>query len=389
MKHKKAIVLATIIALLLTTTAVAYIKSSIVTTRTETNSEFDIEALETHKILRVDCGANTCDSEIVLDLKWGSKESDVGMSIYQEGPEMPVSYTVPSAYAIGRDGKIYVADTENNLLKIFKDGTLISRIDMPERCSDGEYSMPFVLRDISIDDNGNIYGLNTFANKIVYIDVEKKSVENAFESIDFNTLWTVDVLCDSSVLLRDNCGQNGTRVRRFAPSASDKPIFEKSMENIIDFDLYEFTDGKGNRISVTPYGVKEYQLTIYDCKEDSVIALTNFKAPQDNPDRETNVRLLGTDTNGKVYFWIQYTPLSGEKAEMGTQRWLANSDEFICQVDINEQAINTCRIQNTNFSMSSSTAFGAGKSIRIDNSGSVYQLNMDDDVYQIIKYNLN
>jgi len=74
---------------------------------------------------------------------------------------------------------------------------------------------------------------------------------------------------------------------------------------------------------------------------------------------------------------------------LGAERWLAESEEFICRVDIREQAIQTSRIQNTNYSMSSSTAYAAGKAIRIDHDGNAYQLDMDADGYRIIKYRMN
>lgn len=299
---------------------------------------------------------------------------------------MPISYGTPSAFAVGDDGRVYVADTLNYKFKIYKDGLIVGSVATPERCSDSPNSMPFVLWDIDVDELGNVYGLNRFGDKVVYIDVDKESVEPAFDNMDFNTLWTVDVLCDGSVLLRDNSGQNGTRVRRIDPDTDDEVVFEKALENIIDFDLYEYTDKNGDTISVVPYGVKEYQLTLHDVENESDIAVTNFKAQQEDPERETDVRLLGTDNDGCVYFSIKYTPLYGKKVEMGAEQWLANSSEYICRIDIRSQDISTIRIQNTDYSLSSSNAFGAGKEIRIDSSGNIYQLDMDINGYRILKY---
>jgi hypothetical protein len=377
------------IVILSASTIIVYHRGNMASSRAETGSEFDMDALETKKILCVDESVTESEGELILSLKWGDDEENIKMDSYQEGEGMPISYGTPSAFAVGDDGRVYVADTLNYRLKIYKDGLIVGSVATPERCSDSPNSMPFVLRDIDVDEHGNVYGLNWFGDKVVYIDVDKESVEPAFDNMDFNTLWTVDVLCDGSVLLRDNSGQNGTCVRRIDTDTDDKVVFEKALENIIDFDLYEYTDKYGDTISVVPYGVKEYQLTLHDVENESDMAVTNFKAQQEDPERETDVRLLGTDNDGCVYFSIMYTPLQGKKVEMGAEQWLANSSEYICRINIQSQDISTIRIQNTDYSLSSSNAFSAGKEIRIDNSGNVYQLDMDKDGYRILKYSFS
>ncbi|NCB52582.1 MAG: hypothetical protein EOM54_11990 [Clostridia bacterium] len=368
----------------------AYSNGYFVFSRAETEAEVNMDVINNTEPLVPDRDNPSAGvSKVAISLEWGEEAEYVKMTIYQEGEDGPISYDTPSSYTVGPDGKIYIADTLNHELKVFSDNELIQTIELPEaRYQENPPSaIPFVLRDIDVDDSGNIYGLNYLADELVFISSKDGTTETVFPELSLQNPWTVDVLCSGDIMIRDNVNaENATRVRKV--DSEGNVLSEKKLANMIDFDLYQYEDINGNIIEVTPYAVKEYQLSLTDGKTGETVASVDFIARNPN-DMECNVSLLGTDNDGRVYFHLRDTPPYGKLAEIGVDQFFAESKEYICRIDIQNGTIETIYIQNTDHTMSSSTANLSNKLIRMDNGGNVYQLMMNENGYTIYSYSFS
>lgn len=387
---KKIIPLIAVLAIICTLFGVAglaYSKGNFVFTRAETGAEVNLDVIHDTNPLAIDReSASVGKAEIAVDLKWGDKVEEVRMSIYQEGEGLPISYDTPSSYALGPNGEIYIVDTLNYELKIFSGNELLKCIGLPEvRFSDEHLgTTPFVLRDIGVDAAGNVYGLNYPENEMVYIDVEKATTETIFPELKLQRPRTIEVLCSGNIMIWDNIDElNASRVRKM--DVNGNVYSEKTLANLIDFDLFQYEDKSGNTIKVIPYGRREYQLSITDIKTGEITSVVNFSAvPMEN--MECNVSLLGTDDNGRVFFRIKDTPQYDLQAEMGIEKFNSESKEYLCRVDIQNGKVETMLIDNIEYEMSNSTANLANRRIKIDSEGTVYQLMMNKNGYMIYSY---
>lgn len=325
--------------------------------------------------------------QVVVDAKWGEKEEDLGLLVNEETVEHDESYTTPGCYAVDDIGNIYIYDTLNGKIKVFKDKQYIKSINMPATIMlaypDGrKRPVPTFLRDMAVDSKGTIYGLLTLFDEVLLIK-ENGEVSSYDEGIDFFHLDRIDVLSSGNIMIQDQDRSAQIRVRKFGKEK--ELLSENKSELCIDFDLYEYEDNEGNSIKAERIGDKTHKYDIVDNKGNNTKNSVAFSALSDDPEIQRRFTILGTDKNGKIYYWINETkkdswPIVGEDG------YIINEKEYITVVDpINNLTI-TERAKNTNVSMTNSTACMNNRFKKMDINGNVYQLLLDKNGYRIVKY---
>jgi len=385
MKKKMKILpisLAVVVILALLSVGVIFAASSFIKVNQETGAKINVDVAKNKDTLKADkLNSKNAKKEVVLDVKWGDGEDQFKMSKYQEAKDTEISYDSPSIFALDNEGNIYVNDVINNKLKIFQTNGLIRSIVLPKS------NIPFVLRDMVVDFDGNIYGLNYLANEVVKINKSDK-IEAVFKDSDIRRPETLDILSSGNIMVQDNVdSENATRVRKFDKNGNI--ISEKKMANIIDMSLYDYENQDGDIISISPISVKIYQIELKNKKDGLSKGTINFSARPVSEDMECNSKLLGVDKPGQVYFWLQDTPPSGKGDELGIENFQKQCKEYISRIDITTNKIDTIKIDTTDRSMANSTANLSNRFVKMDNNGNIYQLMMNEQGYKIIKYSFN
>ena len=374
--------LAVVVILALLSVGVIFAVSNFIKVKQETGAKMDVDIAKNKTALSPNkLNPQNPKKEVVLDVKWGNEENNFKMSVYQEAKDTPISYETPSSYAVDNEGNIYVDDILNNKLKVFQNNRLIRSITLPES------NIPFVLRDMAVDLDGNIFGLNYLANEAVKIDKGDR-VNAIFKDSKLNRPETLNILSSGNIMIQDNVdSENATRVRKFDKNGNI--ISEKKMANIIDMSLYDYEDQDGDIISISPIGVKNYQIELKNGADGVRKAIVNFFVePISN--MNCNVELLGADKLGYLYFRLQDMPQPSDKInESDTEKYQQQIKEYISRIDIKNNKIDTIKIENTDLSMSNSTANLSNRFIKIDSSGNIYQLMMNKQGYKIVKYSFN
>ncbi len=346
------------------------------------SAKIDVDIAKNKKELKTDrLSPKNAKMEVVLDVKWGNGENEFIMSKYQEAPDTPSSYQTPSSYTVDSKGNIYVYDTLNFKLKVFNNNRLIRSIPLPKS------NIPVVLRDMAVDSDGNIYGLNYLANELVKIDQTNK-VEVVFKDLKLHRPETIDILSGGSIMIQDNVdSENATRVRKLDKHGNI--ISEKKMANIIDWNLYEYENQNGYLINLAPIGYRNHQIEMTDKETGARKAICNYSAMPISDDMECDSKLLGADKSGKVYFWVQDRLPGAKGKELGLELWRKQIKEYINSIDVAGSNIETFKIDNTDLSMCNSTANLSNRFIKMDYDGNIYQLMMNQDGYKIIKYSFS
>lgn len=345
----------------------------------QTGAKIDVDVTKNKDTLKADkLNSKTAKKEVILDIKWGDGEDQLKMSKYQEAKDTEISYDSPSIFAIDNEDNIYIDDVINNKLKIFQNNRLTRSIVLPKS------NIPFVLRDMAVDFDGNIYGLNYLANEVVKIDKSDKT-EAVFKDSDIHRPETLDILSSGNIMVQDNVdSENATRVRKFDKNGNI--ISEKKMANIIDMSLYDYENQDGDIINISPISVKIYQIELKNKKDGLSKGIINFSVRPVSEDMESNSKLLGADKLGQVYFWLRDTPPSGKGDELGIENFQKQCKEYICRIDITNNKIDTIKIDITDRSMANSIANLSNRFVKMDNNGNIYQLMMNEQGYKIVKY---
>jgi len=362
--------------------------------KSTTGKVIDIELVKKQKELKTEKNNyKEPGKKVVLDVKWGEGEDEFKMSTYQEASDTDVSYSVPASYTIDNKGNVYVYDTLNSKIKVFNDNKLVNSIlvknqEMKIETRSGEFinSMtPHVLKDMAIDTYGNIYAVCQLTNKALRIDASG-AIEECFKQLEgeerVNRPEMIEILPSGNIMVQDNIDSvNTTRVRKF--DINENVISSNQLSNYIDFSLYQYENSIGDTVSINRVSPFTNQIEFKN-KKDNSKSVSNYTV---EPDKETEVskKLLGCDDEGRLYFWVEIRPLTEKMKELGSDRYWQQSKEYIDRVDVKNDLIDTIRLEHTNWSMSNSTA-NSQRYIRIDNSGSVYQLQISKNSYKIIRY---
>jgi hypothetical protein len=119
------------------------------------------------------------------------------------------------------------------------------------------------------------------------------------------------------------------------------------MANIIDFNLYEYESQDGSIISISPIGIKNHQIEIKDKKDGTRKGICNFSTLPISKDTECNTKLLGSDKNGQLYFWLQDTPSNEKRNELGIDAFLKQCREYVCRIDAISNKVDIIKLDNT------------------------------------------
>lgn len=109
------------------------------------NEAFSLEKVKSLKVIKKE----------VLQAKFGSKADEIGVYF---PPEARPLY--PESFALSKSGEIYILDTANKRIQIFKNGKRIKTIPLP---SEGYFE------DISLTQDGRIIVLDNINEKSIFI----------------------------------------------------------------------------------------------------------------------------------------------------------------------------------------------------------------------------
>ncbi len=382
---KKRIILTGCIILVtaLASTAVFTAKNKTIIFNESSKQEVDLDVAKTkkpHKLntkkLTKDLSKNSLEKEVVLDVAWGDKDEQFILSKYQEAPDLDVQWDTPSSFAVHKNGDIYVADSVDHKIKVFSKNKLKEVIPFEESINQSY----FVMSDISVDDEGNIYGVVTNANEVVKIGKSKK-VEKAFENVSFERPLSIKYLSSGNFMVEDNIdSENATRVRKF--NKNGVAYFDKSLANYINMGLYQYEDVNGNIVDISEIGHKNFQVTIKEKNAKSVQGIVNLDSVEESPEMYRGISLLGVDKKGMVYFYLIEEPNNPkEEIPIWKQR-----KEYVMRVDPKTDKSETMQLENRDLSLGLATGYSYGLDTKLGSDGSIYQLQMNSESYKIYKY---
>mgnify|MGYP001115699248 CR=1 FL=1 len=383
MKKKIILTGCVILVTALASTAVFTAKNKTIIFNESSKQEVDLEVAKTkkpHKLntkqLTKDLSKNSLEKEVVLDVAWGDKDEQFILSKYQESPNLDVRWGTPSSFAVHKNGDIYVADSINHKIKVFSKNKLKEVIPFEESINQSY----FVMNDISVDDEGNIYGVVTNANEVVKIGKSKK-VEKAFENVSFERPLSIKYLSSGNLMVEDNIdSQNATRVRKF--NKSGVAYFDTSLANYINMGLYQYEDVNGNIVDISDIGHKNFQVTIKDKNTKSVQGIVNVDSVEESPEMYRGISLLGVDKKGMVYFYLIEEPNSPSEE---IPIW-KHQKMYVMRVDPKTDKSETMQMENRDGSLGIATGYSYGLDIKLGSDGSIYQLQMNSESYKIYKY---
>lgn len=376
MKGKRSKLIATsiiLVVILVIAGAIIYAKSNTVITN-QNGAKVDLDIAKNKEVLKTDSKSLSSNKkQVILDIAWGDAEEQLKMSVYNG--ETSTQYETPASFAMGNDGSIYVYDTLNKKIKMFKNNIYQKSIPITVKPHTA-----FALHDIAVDSDGNIYGVSRFTDEAIKVD-SKGNEQPIFKMQGNDALkrpeW-IDVLPSGNILLQDNFDpENATRVRKFDKDGN--AISKKELSNMIDYTLFDFENKNGDIISAGPISARSYQFELKDKTSGERKAICNYAIESPSKEIYRGASLLGADNNGLVYFKVEEMPDT-------SQVDLRQSVLYIDRLDIVKNKVDTIKIDGLNWDMSNSYANVCNRLIKIDNEGNIYQVLLSMQGYKIIKY---